>query len=124
MKKNDRTFSPAVGAYTVILLILTALFLGSCDTNKQTNISKEWDRTHEELQVTVKLYDNNSQLINTLTERLGSPVNENTLGKAIMSPNDNICEVYALKPRRIDDQRTMTIGHELLHCLYGRYHPE
>lgn len=32
------------------------------------------------------------------------------------------CTVHALRPKRLDDARTATLGHEVLHCLWGNYH--
>lgn len=32
------------------------------------------------------------------------------------------CVVHALRPERLDDARTATLGHEVLHCLWGSYH--
>jgi hypothetical protein len=35
------------------------------------------------------------------------------------------CEVYlpnAKRPRLVDDDGTLTLGHELLHCMLGDYH--
>jgi len=36
------------------------------------------------------------------------------------------CEIYlpnAHRPLQIDDEGTLTLGHELLHCMLGEYHP-
>jgi hypothetical protein len=33
-----------------------------------------------------------------------------------------ICTVYVRKPRRVDDQNTLSLGHEVAHCLLGDYH--
>jgi hypothetical protein len=36
------------------------------------------------------------------------------------------CEIYLpsdKRPRAVDDEATLTIGHEFLHCLLGEYHP-
>ena len=36
------------------------------------------------------------------------------------------CEIYlpnAQRPLQIDDEGTLTLGHELLHCMLGEYHP-
>ena len=36
-----------------------------------------------------------------------------------------ICEIYlpdARRPATVDDAGTLTLGHELLHCLLGDYH--
>lgn len=36
--------------------------------------------------------------------------------------DEYICRIVTLKPRDVDDRRTATLGHELLHCLFGEYH--
>jgi len=33
------------------------------------------------------------------------------------------CEIHTLRPNKIDDNATMTLGHEMLHCIFGTYHP-
>ena len=35
-----------------------------------------------------------------------------------------VCQIHTTKPRWVDDQVTTTMGHELAHCVYGRYHKE
>jgi hypothetical protein len=35
-----------------------------------------------------------------------------------------VCEIHAMRPARVDDDRTTTVGHEYLHCLWGSYHAE
>lgn len=40
-------------------------------------------------------------------------------------PEKNICvlDLYAVRPQEVDDDATLTIGHEVLHCVYGtKYH--
>jgi hypothetical protein len=35
------------------------------------------------------------------------------------------CEIYLpneMRPREIDDEATLSLGHELLHCMLGDYH--
>ena len=35
------------------------------------------------------------------------------------------CEIYLpnqQRPRQVDDEGTLSLGHELLHCMYGNYH--
>lgn len=35
------------------------------------------------------------------------------------------CEIYlpeAQRPREVDDEGTLSLGHELLHCMHGDYH--
>lgn len=35
-----------------------------------------------------------------------------------------VCYIHAVRPEKVDDDGTTTVGHEVLHCLWGRYHPE
>lgn len=40
-------------------------------------------------------------------------------------PDKNIChlDLYTVRPKEVDDNVTLTIGHEVLHCVHGpRYH--
>lgn len=34
-----------------------------------------------------------------------------------------VCKLFLKKPQRVDDERTLQLGHELAHCLLGQYHP-
>lgn len=34
------------------------------------------------------------------------------------------CVVYVTKPETLNDARTLTLGHEVLHCALGEYHEE
>lgn len=36
----------------------------------------------------------------------------------------DICHIFVLKPRHIEDPRIEDWGHELLHCTDGVFHPE
>lgn len=49
-------------------------------------------------------------------------VNKKT-GKSIMRP-DKIpsCEIYVVKPKRVDGTAILIMGHELTHCIYGSFH--
>jgi hypothetical protein len=35
---------------------------------------------------------------------------------------EHVCLVYIYRPAFLDDDRTRTLGHEMLHCLLGEYH--
>lgn len=108
---------------TLLITTLTAISLFSCKP-APTNFKPEWDSNFVELQITPKFFDSEKEMRDALRQRLQREINPDLVGMAIMSPDDTICEVYAVKPKRIDDSRTMTIGHEFLHCVYGRYHKE
>lgn len=37
---------------------------------------------------------------------------------------DGTIYVYTLRPEHVDDSRTLTLGHEVMHVALGDYHPE
>ena len=66
-------------------------------------------------------------------ERSATSVREGALGESrnrvhgfsILRRRDDgyTCELYVVRPERVNDPATATLGHELLHCLLGSYHP-
>lgn len=39
-----------------------------------------------------------------------------------INDKDQVCHIYVMKPEYVNDDRTRTMGHELLHCVHGPYH--
>ena len=66
-------------------------------------------------------------------ERSATSVREGALGESrkrvhgfsILRRRDDgyTCELYVVRPEGVNDPATSTLGHELLHCLLGNYHP-
>ena len=44
------------------------------------------------------------------------------LGCAVARLDAKECTVYSPRPVTVDDQSTTVLGHEVLHCAFGRYH--
>ena len=40
-----------------------------------------------------------------------------------LTNTDVDCVVYLIHPRAIDDHNVLVLGHEVLHCVLGKYHP-
>ena len=36
--------------------------------------------------------------------------------------SEQVCLVYVYQPATVDDDRTLALGHEVLHCVLGEYH--
>lgn len=106
-----------VGAATIIILLLLVSYSGT-----KPPVIETFDRTGEVIYLTVNLYDNQSDMVRDINEFLGYEVDPDHLGISIYSPDDNQCMVFSLKPRYVDDERTLTLGHEILHCIYGEVH--
>ena len=40
----------------------------------------------------------------------------------LIETDKNSCVIHTFQPKRQNDQLVRTMGHELLHCIYGSYH--
>jgi len=100
---------------TVSITYLLMLIIGCGDASDK--VAKEMDRTGEELSVTVSVVNDSSEM-----KAEAWNYEEGIQGQALYSPDDNKCEIVTYKPQRLDDEATLTLGHELMHCLYGDYH--
>ncbi len=82
----------------------------------------------------VVLYISTGELLK-LQERYGANVDRRDIrqshrrGFSILKTNRatgaRTCEVYLpaeQRPREVDDAGTLSLGHEVLHCMYGDYH--
>jgi hypothetical protein len=80
------------------------------------------------------LYISTGELLK-LQERYGANVDRRDIrqshrrGFSILKTNRETsartCEVYLpaeQRPREVDDAGTLSLGHEVLHCMYGAYH--
>lgn len=79
---------------------------------------KQFDREGEMVCVTVRNESPNK--FNTLIRER----RDNKVGETIYSLDDNFCDIVIKSQGtlKIDGKYTLTLGHELMHCLYGDYH--
>jgi hypothetical protein len=118
------------------LLLLSLLVLVSC--SPESNIKPTIDRANTDINIKVIFHENGIELeeayrmANNLPERTLVPEqwgfaqwNEflDKDGNSIaLSGQQYQCTIHTFKPKRQNDQLVLTLGHELLHCVYGSYH--
>lgn len=81
------------------------------------DIQKEFDFESQPITITTYLYRTEQEL------RVHYPFPDRPgklKGFATLYPVDMECEIHVL----VDHELETTLGHELLHCLYGRWHKE
>ena len=100
---------------TLIILMITLMIISCSDSSK--NISKEFNKEKKPLSITVITMKSTNEM-----RRKVWKYKEGIQGQALYSPNDNRCEIIIYEPKKVDDEATLTLGHELMHCLYGDYH--
>ena len=98
-------------------LLLIFIFFTSFGCGDKNTINQDFNREGKTL--SVKIITASS--VKEMKAKAWS-YEEGIQGQALYSPNDNKCEIVIYKPQRVDDEATLTLGHELMHCLYGNYH--
>ncbi|MBT9159070.1 MAG: hypothetical protein DDT26_00319 [Dehalococcoidia bacterium] len=104
---------------TLALVFMSVFFIGC---SPPTGIDKEFDRTGETLRIKVITHDSLRDLHAAKREVSGKPAPEGMIGFAGWTKTTNYCEIHILQPRRDLDDNVMTLGHEMMHCLYGAFH--
>ena len=102
-----------------LLGILSLFFITGCNMTSNLSVLPEFNKSSEQLQVTVHNYDSRHKL-NKNVPNSSKGLN----GQAVYAVDDLICDIHIYKPSKItlDDNYALTLGHELMHCLYGNYH--
>lgn len=103
----------------IIGLVVFALVLIACSDLGNSQVIKQLDREGQPVIVTVYFYDTQKELKQALQRY--NPA-DGLQGMAIWSESDNECTIHTLAIKRVDDEATKTLGHEMLHCIYGSYH--
>ena len=117
--------------YKGILVGLAALFLASCEPDGTKGLPEDFDRGGEVVEIVVIWHDTQQSIDKAFVEEFGRARNErqiNRLGFAVWanpSREPKWCRIHAMKPTRVNkDPKMDTLGHELLHCMIGTFHPE
>lgn len=98
-----------------LILLIIVIFLA---TGTGLKIKPEFDRSGTTMTITIYTYSNKNDMNKVHPE--GELPRQSW---ALWYENDpSECEIHVLEGERIDDDRTMTWGHELQHCIYGRFH--
>jgi len=120
--------------YLLPLLMVTLILVAACEPRKEP-IKKIFDQTGKPMTITVYTYDSQRELDEAFRDlhnaRRGDDVDSrygfarwhewrNQGGQIVRVEPE--CEIHVVEPKYVDDEETVTLGHELLHCLYGSYH--
>lgn len=113
-----KTITKVVGTALLSLSLLT-----SCEQGDR-EIQQDFDRSGQELRITVVFHDNLTDLNNEYKERFGNDGTKK-LGFAVYANPGRQpywCEIHTTRPLKEDDEPMDTMGHELAHCVFGQFH--
>ena len=121
----------------ILISIISALLLASCDNVSKEDLKGSIDRTGKQILTTVYFYNSTEEVQSKYREIHNLPRDHKTNIQGFAQwpefrdPNGNpivddtkplTCVIHTIKPKKIDDEATLTLGHEMLHCIIGSYH--
>lgn len=121
---------------SIVLGGVIAIMLTACEPRK-TPVEKAHDRTGAPIEITVYTYQTQRQLDEAYREIHGIrrsddpdrrhgfaqwPEWRDKDGNAVNDGGKWTCDIHVIEPKYIDDEPTLTLGHEMVHCIYGSYH--
>lgn len=104
----------------LMLMGLTLLTLPACTDKEEPpreKMVKVIDRSGEELIITFDFVKTERQM-----ERAAVNYEKGMQGEAAWAVTDNRCHIVGYEPKYVDDEATLTLGHEVAHCIWGLYH--
>lgn len=113
MKKITKVLSAA---------ILSVVLLVGCE--ESSKIKQDFDRSNQELRITVIFHDTEAELNRSYYDRFGNDGIKKQGYAVYANPGRQPywCEIHTLRPRTSDDEPMATMGHELAHCVFGQFH--
>lgn len=99
--------------------ILILLTLSGCAS---TTFSPEWDKTGREVTVVTHRLNNQAELYQIMRTKYGIKDAKET--HAFFSQVGDVCNIYFVMVSSPYGKIMNDVGHEFLHCIYGRYHKD
>lgn len=101
-------------------LIIALLLLGACKKTQAGDDyrfeQREW--THSTFQVVIVEHDTQADLAKAANLKI--PEGEELQAYSSIRPSDGRCTIHVLRPEKLD---RVWLGHEMAHCVWGRWHP-
>ncbi len=121
-----------IAIVALVLVVLFSILPTSCSSDRPP-VQGSIDRAGKPIEVTVLFYDSVREVRDAYA--LAHSVSPNTVDGGLQGfaqwpewrgeePADAgyECTIHTVRPQRVDDRHTLTLGHEMLHCLLGTYH--
>jgi hypothetical protein len=112
----------------VLGMLVPLIFLVACEEqNPKVLVDPNVEYlAHKQFLITVHEYDTIRELHEVWRFQTGTDSPQNQVGFMVRgsgsSTRRQICKIYVLKVRTLEDQRLGDWGHELLHCVAGKFH--
>lgn len=121
------------GVALATVFLATALLLSSCEQGEK--VVPTFDRSGLVMSVQINVYDTLGEVEEVYRQVHDLHRTQELAGLQGFAvwyeypngkPNDEPyeCTIHVARPGRVDDNNTLTLGHEMLHCIYGSYHKQ
>ncbi len=124
---NLKGFSSPTTAASFRAVLLSVLFVAALSARAEpvapslditaVRVEIVWARTNAEIDAARKRYD-----ADVRDRHRKVPQTPEGFSVLVRRGDEMVCRLFVLQPERVDDERTLALGHELAHCLLGAYH--
>ena len=105
------------------LLTAALLLAGPCETGASEGIEPTISFNSFRLEVTwIESRKELSEIVTRYGAGAWSAAYADGFSVLVKVDGELVCRLFVRAPQRVDDDRTLTLGHELMHCLAGAYH--
>lgn len=110
----------------LFFIAIFCLFMGIASTSRAEEIQKPYEI--DNVLITFFWFDTLEELQSFVAVENDWTIETDLQGLSAYEPyvDKNFChlDMYVVRPREVDDEYTLTIGHEVVHCVHGDYHEE
>lgn len=106
-----------------VMVAVFVIFLVSCSDQYSPPIDPQVNFEGVNIDVTIYFYDDRSAFQRQADKRGLEIVSGFADASWFVNLTNPACEIHMMRVRGVSDyERMTTLGHELLHCVYGLYH--
>ena len=106
-------------------IIAAIVLLSTIAVSTSAQAKQDFDKTEQEMQITVINYDDRQELLESYnarqTPRNQYPKGETIDGYALFSMKGTVCEIHVYRDSPSNTYMN-SLGHEMRHCLEGNFH--
>lgn len=85
------------------------------------DVRGDLDRSGQEMRITIHYAADKTELDKMVKREMSFDLGGQS-GIAFYSKEDNICDVFVIRPKRDTMKYMAVVGHEIMHCTDGKFH--
>lgn len=109
-------------AFTLVASFAVNAKLSVGGSNSKSTLKGDIDRNGEQMQITTFYAESKGEL-DALVKRVKNyDLDPRQSGVTFYSKQDNVCQIFVIRPKSYSVHELARLGDELYHCTNGNYH--